>query len=78
MCYSCACTMSMGSNRALLISGLKACFLRTLSVSSRQASPCAAADESFLTMCWSNGLMFSVHGLPQGFDDAVDNVGHSQ
>jgi hypothetical protein len=63
----------MGCNRALLISGLKACFLRTLSVSSRQARPCAAADESFLTMCWSNGLMFSVHGLPQGFDDDVDN-----
>ena len=46
-------------------SGLKAYFLCiTRSVPSRPAKPCAAADESFQTMCWLTGLLFSVHGLP--------------
>jgi len=67
--------LQQGCNKALPCSGLKACFLRTLSVSSRQAVPCAAADDSFLTMCWSNGLMLSVHGLQQGFYDDAENIG---
>ncbi len=29
--------------------------------------------QRILIMCWSNGRMFSVHELPQGFDDDVDN-----
>ena len=65
--------MSRGCNRPLHGSGLKACFLCiTLSVPSRPTNkPCAAADESFQTMCWLNGLLFSVHGLPQGFNDYI-------
>ena len=56
----------------------KACFLHRLSVSFRQAKPCEAADESLLTMCESNVLMFTVHGLQQGFDDQSDDQSPSQ
>ncbi len=72
MCYTCACKMSRGCNRALHSFGLKACFLCiTLCVPSWPAKPCAAADVNFQTMCWLNGLLFSVHGLPYGFNDYI-------
>ncbi len=68
--------MSRGCNSALHGSGLKACFLCTLSVPSWPAKLCAAADESLLTMCWLNGLLFSLYGLPKGFndDDLLDSM----
>ena len=62
MCYTCACKVSRGCNRALHGSGLKACFLCiTLSVPSSAAQPNAKIN-------WADGDSMSGQEFKQRKD----------